>query len=223
MLTIAGPESYVATPDVQALHLTHGFTIECWAKVNTFVRLSAIVDKGSPARNCYGIFLSTDSTLFGFVRGNRNAFDTSAAVDTIANWHHYAFVFTPGDSLRFYVDSELQSSQYISFNSIDSSTDSLRIGISANGNVFLGSIDELRIWNIPRSLAQIRQTLFHTLPGTDSGLVLYYSFDDPAATARVHDFSGHGRDGFVCGQNAEILPSSSPILNSSPGYRLSAL
>ncbi|HZK75298.1 MAG TPA: hypothetical protein VFD13_00165, partial [Candidatus Kapabacteria bacterium] len=63
MLRISGPQSYVATPDVQALHLTHGFTIECWARLSVPVSFSGIVDKGS-----YGIFLNVDSAVFGMVR-----------------------------------------------------------------------------------------------------------------------------------------------------------
>ena len=218
MLNISGPQSYIATPDAQALHLTNGFTIECWARLDRLVDFSGIVDKGS-----YGIFLNADSSMFGVIR-KTNSFDiTAPANDSLLNWHHFAFVFTPGDSLRFYVDSSEVASAKSSILSIDSNTDSLRIGMSLAGASWIGSIDELRIWNVPRSLSEIKQTLFHTLAGNDSGLVLYYSFDDEAGSPRIHDFSGHGRDGFVRGASAAIVPSSSPIRNGSPGYRLAAL
>lgn len=218
MLRTFGPQSYVATPDARALHLTNGFTIECWVRVDRVLDFSGIVDKGS-----YGIFLNTDSGIFGMVR-KTNPFDVAtSAIDSLQNWHHVALTFTPGDSLRFYLDSSEVASAKVSALSIDSNTDSLKIGISIAGTEFLGSIDELRIWNVPRSLAQIKQTLFLTLAGNDSGLVLYYPFDDATGSLRVHDFSGHGRDGFLRGTSTELIPSSSPIRNGSPGYRLVAL
>lgn len=218
MLHVFGPQSYVATPDAQALHLTKGFTIEYWARLDRLVNLSGVVDKGS-----YGIFLNADSSMFGVVR-KTNSFDiTAPANDSLQNWHHFAFVFTPGDSMRLYLDSSEVASVKSSILSIDSNTDSLRIGMSYAGASWLGSIDELRIWNTPRSLVEIKRTLFHTLAGNDSGLVLYYSFDDETGSRRIHDFSGHGHDGFIHGTSAEIVPSSSPILNGSPGFRLVAL
>ncbi|HEX5316764.1 MAG TPA: LamG domain-containing protein, partial [Candidatus Kapabacteria bacterium] len=213
MLHVFGPQSYVATPDAQALHLTKGFTIEYWARLDRLVNLSGVVDKGS-----YGIFLNADSSMFGVVR-KTNSFDiTAPANDSLQNWHHFAFVFTPGDSMRLYLDSSEVASVKSSILSIDSNTDSLRIAMSYAGASWLGSIDELRIWNTPRSIAEIKRTLFHTLAGNDSGLVLYYSFDDETGSRRIHDFSGHGHDGFIHGTSAEIVPSSSPILNGSPGF-----
>ncbi len=215
MLTITNSGSYVVTPGVTALNLTHGFTIECWAKVSAAPIGAALVDKAT-----YGIFLNNDSIFYGMIRKSGAVLDSTPPIDSSANWHHLAFVFTPDDSTRFYVDSIEVSSKSAPFVSIDSNTDSLRIGMSLAGVGFSGSIDELRIWNTARTLASIRQTLYHTLSGNDSGLVLYYSFDDNIGSRRIHDFSGHGRDGFMHGTSAEIAPSSSPILNGSQGYEL---
>jgi hypothetical protein len=217
MLTITSPGSYVASPGVSALNLTKGFTIECWAKVTSASNGAALMDKAT-----YGIFVNNDSNFYGMIRHSSKFFDYAPSVDSSLNWHHYAFVFTPGDSMRFYIDSIEVTSEVAPMASIDSNTDSLRIGLSQSGNAFTGSIDELRIWNTPRSLASIQQTLFTILPENDSGLVLYYSFDDNAGSPRVHDFSGHGRDGFIRGANAEIVPSSSPMQNASPGFALAA-
>jgi hypothetical protein len=218
MLTITGPNSYVATRGVQALNLTNGFTLECWAKVSSAATGAALMDKGD-----YGIFLNNDSILFGMIHRSTPFREFTPPIDSPAEWHHFAFVVTPGDSMRFYVDTIEVASEQTPVASIDSNTDSLRIGMSMGGVGFVGSVDELRIWNTPRTLAVITQTLDHTLVGNDSGLVLYYSFDDVAGSKRVHDFSEHGRDGFLQGANAEIVPSSSPIANQSPGFALATL
>ena len=218
MLTITSSGSYVATPGMVALNLTKGFTIECWAKVSSVATGAALVDKAD-----YGIFFNNDSVLYGMVHHATPVQDYTPSVDSFANWHHFACTFTPGDSLRFYVDSIEVSSEAAPFASIDSNTDSVRIGMSWTGVGFTGSMDELRIWNTPRSLANIRQTMYQVLNGSDPGLALYYSFDDDIGSRRIHDFSNHGRDGFMRGANAEIAPSSSPMLNGSPGYALSTV
>ncbi len=218
MLTITSPGSYVATPGAAALNLSKGFTIECWAKVSAATTGAALVDKGD-----YGIFYKNDSTLYGIMREANPISDYTPTVDSSANWHHFAFVFTPNDSARFYVDSIEVSSVNAPYTAIDSNVDSVRIGLSWIGAGFTGSIDELRLWNIPRPLAAIRQSMYQTMNGNDSGLVLYYTFDDPAGSSRAHDFSGHGRDGFLRGANVEIVPSSSPMQNGSPGYELASV
>ncbi len=218
MLTITGSNSYVATPGVLALNLTKGFTIECWAKITSANPGAALVDKAS-----YGIFSENDSTLYGMIHHLTPFSEFTPPIDSPSQWHHYAFVFTPGDSMRMYVDSIEVSSEIAPATSLDSNTDSLHIGMSLAGESFIGSIDELRIWNLPRSLSNIEESLYQPVLGSDSGLVLYYSFDDPVGAPRVHDFSGHARDGFIRGISAEIIPSSSPMQNGTPGFELAAV
>src|ERR1035437_4660039 len=162
MLTIGGTESYVATPGVQALNLTHGFTIECWVKPTGIVPNSGIIDKGHGSFSAYGIFVDTGSEYFGLVRRTSPVRLAMMPMDSFYNWHHIAFVFRPGDSMYLYIDSvEAASASTKTISTLDSSADSLRIGMSAAGVGFLGSIDELRIWNAPLSLATIRAHSFN--------------------------------------------------------------
>ncbi|HEY3876035.1 MAG TPA: LamG domain-containing protein, partial [Candidatus Kapabacteria bacterium] len=215
MLRISAGNSYVATPGIHALNLTNGFTIECWARVQTLSDKAALVDKGT-----YGILFQIDSTVFGNVQHTTYYTVVSTKNDSLGNWHHYALAFTPGDSLRLYIDTVEVRSIKAPPVPLDSNSDSLRIGMSMSGTGFIGSIDELRIWNAPQSFGTIKQHLYHVVPGNASGLVLYYSFDDASGATRIHDFSGHGRDGFVQGINASIVPSSSPMVDQTPGFAL---
>src|SRR5213592_2118270 len=68
MLQITGPASYVATPGVQALNLTRGFTIECWVQASAETHASGIIDKGIGPFSSYGIFIDTGGRFFGGVR-----------------------------------------------------------------------------------------------------------------------------------------------------------
>ena len=224
MLSITGPGSYVSTPDVQSLHLTNGFTIECWAKQNGASRFPALIDKSSGAASYFGIFFDTASKVFGSLRHSATQVRLySPLIDSQNVWHHYAFVFRPADSLYLYIDSvEVASASAKGLAGIDSSKDALRIGASGIGTSFIGSIDEVRIWSVPQSLATVTSSLYRTLGAGDSTLVLYYSFDDEAGSLRVHDFSGHGHDGYLQGVYCDIVPSSSPVVSGSHGFSLGA-
>lgn len=58
-------------------------------------------------------------------------------------------------------------------------------GNTVDHRYFNGAIDELRIWNVPRTASDIRATMNRTLTGTEPGLVGYWRFDEPTGT----DFS----------------------------------
>src|SRR6185295_3073396 len=46
------------------------------------------------------------------------------------------------------------------------------------GFPFGGAIDEFRIWNVARSVDQIQQNLYHSLTGSEAGLVHYWRFNE---------------------------------------------
>src|ERR1039457_6348101 len=93
MLTISGPSSYVATPSAQALNLTHGFTIECWAQVNGLSPNSGIIVKGRGSFSAYGIYLGPDSEYLGVIHRSKPDSAIMPAMDSFYNWHHIALVF----------------------------------------------------------------------------------------------------------------------------------
>ncbi|MFK5971063.1 MAG: hypothetical protein QM487_13225 [Candidatus Marithrix sp.] len=43
-------------------------------------------------------------------------------------------------------------------------------------NYFSGEIDEVRIWSVARSQAEIQASMNSTLTGSESGLAAYYNF-----------------------------------------------
>ncbi len=95
--------------------------------------------------------------------------------------YHVAMVYD-GTALKFYRDgyllSQVACSGTISSNSLPA--------IIGNGpalpaaNQFFGQINELRIWNVARTQAQIRTYMNNSLPNptTQPGLLAYYTFDN---------------------------------------------
>ncbi|MHC4427309.1 MAG: LamG domain-containing protein [Planctomycetota bacterium] len=63
-----------------------------------------------------------------------------------------------------------------------------------------GAVDEVRVWDHPRTQAEIQATMTVTLTGSEPGLIAYWNFDDGTA----NDVTPNGHDGLL-GGDAEII------------------
>ncbi len=83
---------------------------------------------------------------------------------------------------------------------------------------FLGIIDELRIWNKPRTQEQITDNMERQLSGAESNMVGYWRFDAGSGKI-VTDYSTNGNNGkFVSINNTELpewVLSDSPVSNEA--------
>jgi hypothetical protein len=107
------------------------------------------------------------------------------------NWHHVAATYN-GTTKLLYQDGV----------QIGSSSQSGNIGSSGTANAiaaslwpvqaefFNGTIDDVRVWRVARSVSDINTSMFSPLSGTEPGLAAYYKFDEGAGT-RAND-SGPG-------------------------------
>ncbi len=83
-----------------------------------------------------------------------------------------------------------------------------RAGIPGEGN-FLGNLDEVRVWNRARSAAEIRQDLGYPLSGHETGLLLYWRFDESDGTVATDSAPLGGRNaGAFAGAATYGLPAS---------------
>jgi len=74
---------------------------------------------------------------------------------------------------------------------------------------FQGDIDEVRLWNTARSVAQIVDDMNHPLDGTESGLAAYYMMSDGEGNGLTDD-SGNGADGVML-DGGKGVPADGPI------------
>ena len=99
------------------------------------------------------------------------------------DWYHVAVV-SGSAGLWLYVDGALiATNEYSgSFSSLKSGA-RFRLGRSVvDREPFVDAlIDEVRVWRVARTGAQIRETLFQKLNGQESGLVGLWNFDDGTA------------------------------------------
>lgn len=91
-------------------------------------------------------------------------------------WHHIAGVMDNG-TLRIYIDGVAVGTQ--ASNPIANSTNPVLIGESAGypGRAFDGKIDEVRIWNVVRTPAEIANNMTVDLPSSTPNLLAYLKMD----------------------------------------------
>jgi parallel beta-helix repeat protein len=121
---------------------------------------------------------------------------------TLNTWQHVAGTYD-GTTLRIYRNGVQVGSTTSTF-TIANSTNQLTIGdyaVTPGTRVFIGKIDEARIWSVARSASELAANqLVQPCPGTD-GLRAYYQFDqgvesgNNAGVTTLPDISGNGNNG----------------------------
>lgn len=188
-LAFNGTNQYVTVPDHDALTFTNAFTWEAWVQITKTnwsaaagEDWAALFAKDSYAKE-YWLAVYSNKTIN--VRFNANQFATnfsSTAVST-SSWQHVAATWD-GTNVCYYLNGALDHTVPWT-NEISNTTNVLLIGrdaVSGGRYHFGGLMDELRLWNVARSQAEIQATMNRALSGSESGLVAYWPFDDAGGT-----------------------------------------
>ncbi len=193
-LSFDGVDDYVNTTYSSTQNL-NSFTIEAWVKTTT-TSYSRIVTKPAGGGQNYSLMLWAggyphirfDGNGGQFVQGNTSVND--------GQWHHLAGVHnTVANTITIYVDGVAVNTSNVNGDPVTSS-EPLFIGKFSNtyNDYFNGEIDEVRLWNIPRSASEISSSYNQSLTGTEIGLVSYYNFDDGSGTV-LTDKTGNSLNG----------------------------
>lgn len=94
-------------------------------------------------------------------------------------WYHIAATYD-GSKRKIYLDGVLKAEDSPSSPNVASAAN-FRIGSTNNGEYFKGSIDDVRIWNVARTQAQIQANMNTELLGNEVGLKAYYTFNQGIA------------------------------------------
>ena len=105
-------------------------------------------------------------------------------------WVHYAATYD-GRHMQVYINGELVAQQEVSGKRIKSTDNPVWVGDSGYLGGTPGLIDDVQIWNVARTQAQIRQSMHEGLAGDEAGLVGWWPLDNPA----LHDRSPYGNHG----------------------------
>lgn len=128
---------------------------------------------------------------------------TGSVVDNV--WHHVVVVMT--DSTRtIYLDGAPTTENIgaYGFTSLDFSGDDLYIGWDATdaARAFSGVIDEVRVWDVALTDADVAANKYEVLNGDENNLVAYYNFDINSASNAI-DLTSSQAHGMIAGGTYE--------------------
>lgn len=203
-LTLDGVNDFINLAGVSS-HISSGaFTWEGWFKIGSSGVKILYSDYSNAADQTY-LYVDTDGKIFAIVGNGSTTYGvTSAGLISPSTWYHVAMVYdgsgpTNTERLKLYINGLEVSMAYAG--TIPSTT------YAGSGNFFVGArsdnsfysdltLDEFRIWSIPRTAQQIVSNMYYILTGEEVGLNAYYKFDQSDAGITVlPDRSQNQNDG----------------------------
>lgn len=163
-------------------------TLETWVYVDNFatdwVRL---LGKGGLSDRTYGMWLSTTGFIKFQIYGAPNFdLDTPPGVITAGQWHHVALTRT-GSDMNIYVDGVLQANGTYSGVGATSTQPFTIGGELVVHDQLDGRQDEVRVWNVGRTQAEIIADMTNCLNGDEPGLVAYFPIEQGTGASDVLD------------------------------------
>jgi hypothetical protein len=187
------------------------FTLEAWIKTTTsytgtnFYEGNGLIyaDVGGTA-NDFGSSILSGKFAFGV--GNPDTTIISTTTVTNGQWVHVAATrLKSTGEIQVFVNGQLESSKIVAQTASLTAQSLMTIGAnSIDGKYFNGVIDEVRIWNIVRSQADIAATLHKTLTGNEPGLVAYYRLDESSGASAADSSPSHA-DAAVSGEGTFVV------------------
>lgn len=226
-MTFDGDDDYIDLGNIYD-DLVLPLTISAWVWLDPTApagRIMPIFDSqdGLPLYNGFNFLTSMTSVAgvqYGDGFGENNSFYRRAKAATFSpidgRWVNFtAVVKGPSDMSIYFngvdVGGEYQGESNNPMNS-NSPTEMAKIGAFYQNGVeykFKGKIDELRIWNRALSAPEIQKMIFVKSSETETGLIGYWDFDEPAGNI-VLDGSVNKFNGVIKG-NATRVISEVPV------------
>jgi PKD repeat protein len=205
-LEFDGQNSFAQCPASQTLNITDALTIEAWIKPygwgeNANQGFGKIVDKEKFAFFVFGSGSINDhSVVLQLVDegGNMSLIYTPVNSIQLHAWQHVAASYDGNGEVKLYVNGAEQFIEQTSppAGSIQDNSDiDLMIGNSAGrSHTFDGIIDEVRIWSIVRSGAEIQGSMNNYIDGGAAGLSGNWRLDEGNGDI-IFDSSVNSNDG----------------------------
>lgn len=192
-LSLSGSDGYVSIPYSAETNTFSAMTIEAWVYRANTSRNETVLGNGW--QDSYWMGFSPTGKL-RFIPHGGGYVDSTATVYA-EEWTHVAVTYN-GLTRNFYINGVLDKTSNAGPGPITGNPGTaLGIGFDSDpfaGNYFDGVIDEVRLWNVARSAADIQAAMFTTFSAPlPSSLVGYWKLDGNADDASgEHDGTLHG-------------------------------
>ena len=189
-----GVDDYLYSPFADYTFNT--FTMEMWINSADYTPNEHYI---SLYQNSYIVLggWGTGGVFDGWASGlNPVAIVTAASnTPTTGTCHHVAYVYD-GTNQIFYVDGVAVVTTAVTGTVAANATFASGLVIGARytqATQFSNtSFEDIRIWNVARTPAELNANMSSNLTGSESGLVAYYRFEDGQGSNTVTDLTGNG-------------------------------
>ncbi len=187
VLQLDGVSSFAALPSIPLANAS--FTVEFRARRGQLGSLDIALSQGTSTANqgWYAGFSGGNTFTFSFFGNDLNTSATYADLD----WHHWACTFSVANgSRRIYRDGQVVASD--SVGTAFQGSGPIRVGHAPflADSWFKGLIDDVRIWNVARTAAEIAADADTRLPGNTPGLLASYTFDEGGGDSSLNRVAG---------------------------------
>jgi len=220
VLELDGTGGYVELPPNIFNDLTEA-TVEAWVRWDDFSgAFKRVFNYGDTLRDL-SITSRQDEASLWFVIGDAHQELHGVLVPNLLRtqqWCHVAAVSGPG-GMKVYLNGALAGSDpytgsFARLNNGNRFYLGQRVTTNDPPTNFKGAIDEVRVWRVARTEAQIRETMFRRLTGQEPGLAALWNFDN-VENGVVKDSGPEAHDGKLVG-SAKVVPAESQTVRSEP-------
>jgi hypothetical protein len=210
MLVFDGVDDIATVPHHNSYDLGTGdFTVEVWMSINSSVPNGYVPIVSSRTAGLQGFLLyvyNGNSLLLQMGGGSNQSYVVSTA-SLHDGQCHYIAASRSGTNVKFYLDGVYKGTVTGGTNSM-TSNGPLYFGYDIFDNYHLaGSMDEVRLWSVARSDADILDYYNTTVNITDAGLLGYWTLDEG---------TGQTLTDWTNTSNTGVLGSTSSVESSDP-------
>ena len=228
-LTLGGNGSFVEIGDSESLNnITDKVTVSAWIKPtsypHSYVRIIFRSDEQvqDNKKRSYILVIRQDGKLKITSSPNGKGYASlysAPGLIKLNKWNHVAGVIDAKNNfIKIFLDGiQVGHRNYNGKDRFYQCRLPLRIGAThrideVEKSSFIGQIDEVRVWNVARTVDEIRSDMNTQLNGDEPGLVGYWKFDAETEGV-VHDATSNKNDGKLVG-NATLEPYTRPVFGS---------
>jgi hypothetical protein len=190
------------------------FTIEAWIRTTSIFSGTGAWDGAPifwadvPAAMADDFSMSILDGLVALTVGNPDTTVRSVTFVATGQWMHVAATRSKSTGLaRVFVNGVAEAAATGNTRSL-TGVATMHFG-GGPVRFFTGQMDEVRVWTVARSAAEIASTMHQTLTGSEPGLILYWRFEEGSGRV-LRDSSTAHNDGAL---NFSIawVPSTAPV------------
>lgn len=201
-ISFPGSSSYIDCGPGSGYNAEGQLTVEAWINLFSTIPNQKIAGNIDPFTNSGFMLGIENGGLYCEVKDTLGLHTFTAQSVPSGEWVHIAFTYKVGGRFRGYVNGIMVADVPATNELIgDNGTTNFRIGAAPwDPNYFeaYGLIDEVRVYNIEKSISQIREQMHVALSGPVSGLIGYWRFSEGTGITTA-DFSGYNHTGTLSG------------------------